>query len=723
MKKFLLLFIFSIFTIIPQFVYSQNKKPKVVLVLSGGGAKGLAHIATLQALDSLGIVPDLVIGTSMGSIVGGLYSMGYSGDSIASIANKINWAEVLGGRTALKDVIVEEKAQFGKYLADFDLVKGKPKVNSAVLNDQKLRELLSLLTYPVFKINDFDELSIPFRAMTTDIVNGKEVVLSKGSLSLAMRASMSIPAVFRPVPYNNTLLVDGGIMNNFPVDVAVEMGADFIIGSDVGGGMASKDKLDNIITLLFQSSMLMSNLKNPENQKLCDILINHYPNLTYSTGDFEKSKIMYEEGKIATEENIDKLVELADLLKGFNQRKHELPKVKNAFVLDTVIYSGISEGNIDLVRARANIKVNTELTTQEIINGINRAMGTTRFNQITYNGWLKDDKIGLQLNGFEHSNHQLRGSLHYDTYRGVGLIANYTGRNILGKSSRFFVSLDIAEQPKFRVQYQKNFGEQKKLWWRSDALFESLKQNVFIAGEVADRVNYNYFLFDNQINKNIDPFNSFVGIGLNYELTKLTPTIDPELNDNVKSLSSYLFNNLELYAHYVYNNMNSVFYPTTGTSFKGSIGRSFLSKIDLKYYKEAGIGKEENIKKTNGYTKATIEFEKRIPFKSKITGIVSANGNFIFADKLKNDDISFSNYGISQKYFLGGNVPNQRKNSYLFPGLHEDELYVSQLMRLNLAVQFNPLKKIYLTPHFDIASVGFKNFNDNYKNAFSPSDS
>ena len=223
-----------------QEIAAQEEKPTVALVLSGGGAKGIAHIPLLQALDSLGIVPDIIIGTSMGGVVGGFYAVGYSGDSISRIALTANWSELLGGDISLDDVSMEEKSEFKWHLVDFDIIAGKPKVNPGLLKDQKLREFISSYTYPVFNIRDFDELPIPYRAMTSDIVNGEEVLLENGSLSQAMRATKSIPAVFQPIPYNNTLLVDGGVMNNFPVDVAKEMGFDIIIGSDVGWGLQSK---------------------------------------------------------------------------------------------------------------------------------------------------------------------------------------------------------------------------------------------------------------------------------------------------------------------------------------------------------------------------------------------------------------------------------------------------------------------------------------------------
>ena len=318
-------------------MFSQDEKPTVALILSGGGAKGLAHIPTLQALDSLGIVPDILIGTRMGSVVGGLYAMGYSGDSIAAIVETVDWDVILGGAISMRDVTVEEKLQFRKFLIDLDLIEGKPKLGNALLKDQKLREFLTTLTYPVYDVDNFDDLPIPFRAMTTDIVNGKEVLLGTGILSYAMRASMSIPGVFTPVPYKNTLLVDGGVLNNFPADIAKDMGFDIIIGSDVGGGMAPKDKLTSISSLLFQAGMLASNLKDPVNKKLCDILVDHVPNLTYSTGDFNKASELISEGKIATNENMDKLVALAEKLKGFKQRVHVVPDVIDEIVFDSIM--------------------------------------------------------------------------------------------------------------------------------------------------------------------------------------------------------------------------------------------------------------------------------------------------------------------------------------------------------------------------------------------------
>ena len=461
MKKYLF-FLLAIFcSTFCQKLAAQEEKPKVALVLSGGGAKGIAHIPLLQTLDSLGIVPDIIIGTSMGGVVGGFYAVGYSGDSISKIALTANWSELLGGDISLDDVSMEEKSEFKRHLVDFDIIEGKPKVNSGLLKDQKLREFITSYTYPVFAVNDFDELPIPYRAMTTDIVNGKEVLLEEGSISLAMRATMSIPAVFQPIPYENTLLVDGGVMNNFPVDVAKKMGFDIIIGSDVGGGLQEKEELNSITAQLFQAAMLTSNLKNPSNREACDILVDHMPHLTYSTGDFTKAAGIYEQGKIGTNLQLQALVDLAANLKKHKQREHKLPDVKDEFVLDSIFYDDISEANLDLIKARTNIQTGKKYSSQEIIDGIDRAMGTNLFNQITFDGGIVEGKKELHLTGHERSMNIVKGSLHYDTYRGVGLMVNYTGRNLIGKSSRLLLTVDIAEQPRFRLQYQKQFGHEK----------------------------------------------------------------------------------------------------------------------------------------------------------------------------------------------------------------------------------------------------------------------
>lgn len=694
---------------------AQDKKPKVALVLSGGGAKGLAHIPILQALDSLGIVPDLVVGNSMGSIIGGLYALGYSGDSIASLTKTVNWERIMGGRVSLKNVSVEEKSEFKRYLVEFDLVDGNINIGTFLLNDQKLRQFLSSLTFPGYNIDDFDKLPIPFRAVATDIVNGTEVILDSGSLSFAMRASMSIPGLFSAVPYKETLLVDGGILNNFPVDIAKKMGADIIIGSDVGGGMVSKEKLEDVTALLFQAGMLSSNLKNPTNRALCDILIDHTPHLTFSTGDFKKSKEIYEEGKLAVAENIAALVALSARLKKYNQHTVQLPQVKNKILLDTIVYNNISKKNLALVKARTNIKANTLYTKHEISDGINRAMGTRIFSQITFEPVIINNKKGIQLNGFEHSKHQVKGSLHYDNTHGVGILVNYTGRNVIGAASRSLVTLDIAEQPRFRLQHQKNFGGDREWWWRAEALGQRLKRHTFISGEKVNDISYRYFEFDNQVNRNINSLTSYVGFGIKYQNTNLKPTVNPELNDNIFGLKSYAFNAIEIKAHYMHNTFDEAIFATKGTTLKINLGRSVYNNVEVKHT-NADLPNQKG--EISDYTKFGINYEKRFLLNNSTTAIFGASGNFILVHEGNENDLPFKDFGMGAKYTIGGNQLNPRSDSFIFPGLNEAEIMVSQFMKLNLGLQYNFKSNLYIIPHMDVATVGFNDFKDYMNNAF-----
>ncbi|MBB6681274.1 patatin-like phospholipase family protein [Aequorivita sp. 609] len=694
----------------------QGKKPKVALVLSGGGAKGIAHVPTLQVLDSLGIVPDLIIGNSMGSIVGALYAMGYSGDSITNILKKTEWDNLIGGGVALKDVSVEEKAEFGRYAIEMDWMDGSLKLGNFLVNDQGLRELITLLTFPVYDVTNFDDLAIPYRAIATDIVNGKELVLSKGSLALAMRASMSIPGVFQAVDYKETLLIDGGLLNNFPVDVAKRMGADIIIGSDVGDVPFTKEKLQSLPALMSQTTMLNSNKKRPQNRELCDVLIDHSGKLSYSSADFDKANILYENGKQAVLEKMDTLRALAKMLKNYEQIKVNPPKPRDKFSFDTITYNGVSDANLALVKAHLNLETDTPYNVNEVIEGVNRAMGTTIFTQIAYDIDINSDAVELNFNAVERSPHQLKGGLHYDGYNGIGVVLNYTGRNLLGDASRTVITADIAEQPKLRLQYQKNFSKNRNWWWRAELYGEQKKQKVYLQGDYVENVRNRYHSFNNQVNWNISPMRSYVGLGVRYHNTNIKPTINPNLNENIFKFSMYDNYDVELYAHYKSNSMNKVFFATEGSEFKGWVGRSLLGNLKVNFTDKTIPDYNGD---TNGFTRLGVDYEKRFPVSNIVTAIIGAAGHFTIDDAESTEEKLYSGLTLNSKYSLGGNLRSARSDFYIFPGLQDKELVMSQFIKLNLATQINVMHKVYITPHFNVASVGFGDFKDYIGDAFS----
>ena len=233
-------------------------RKKVGVVLSGGGAKGMAHIGALKVIEEAGIPIDYVVGTSMGSIIGGLYSIGYTPEQMDSMVRRQDWSFLLSDKIPRSEQNMAEREASEKYV--FSLPFGKNAKTQAVgglIKGQNLANLFSELTVGYHDSIDFNKLPIPFACVSENIVNGNEVNFHKGVLATAMRASMAIPGVFTPVRLDSMVLVDGGVVNNYPVNVARAMGADIIIGVDVQNDLKPANELNSTGSILGQLINLM----------------------------------------------------------------------------------------------------------------------------------------------------------------------------------------------------------------------------------------------------------------------------------------------------------------------------------------------------------------------------------------------------------------------------------------------------------------------------------
>ncbi|MBV8742980.1 MAG: patatin-like phospholipase family protein, partial [Sinobacteraceae bacterium] len=225
----------------------QPGRPRIGLVLSGGGARGAAHVGVLKVLERLHIPIDAIAGTSMGAVVGGLYASGLTAHEIESIMNSLNWQDAFRDRPPREDLTFRRKLEDQNFLVKFPLGlrAGKIQLPKGLITGQKLSQTLRRLTLPVAGIGSFDELPTPFRAVATDLESGEAVVMSAGDLTNAMRASISAPGVFSPAEYQGRLLVDGGIVENLPIDVARSMNVDVLIVVDVGAPLLKRNKLSS----------------------------------------------------------------------------------------------------------------------------------------------------------------------------------------------------------------------------------------------------------------------------------------------------------------------------------------------------------------------------------------------------------------------------------------------------------------------------------------------
>ena len=235
-------------------------------MLSGGGARGIAHVGVLEVLAKLHVPIDAIAGTSMGAVVGGLYASGRSPEQIEATLRSMNWQEAFSDRPPREDLTLRRKQEDENFLVKFPfgIKGGRPVLPMGLIEGQSLTEMLRRLTLPVARISNFDDLPTPFRAVATDLENGQEVVMGSGDLTSAMRASLSAPGVFAPVERNGRMLVDGGISDNVPVDVARAMGVDVVIVVDVGYPLLPRKKLGSVTAISNQMIAILMRRKSQQ---------------------------------------------------------------------------------------------------------------------------------------------------------------------------------------------------------------------------------------------------------------------------------------------------------------------------------------------------------------------------------------------------------------------------------------------------------------------------
>ena len=291
------------------------QRPKVALVLSGGGALGIGHVGAIQELERLGIRPDMVVGTSMGSIVGGLYASGLDTATLERVVKDVNWTYVFNPTPSRSDLTYRQKAQEVDFpvRASLGLKDGALLLPAGLISDQALLQELRRFVPVKGSIESFDRLPIPFRAVATDIETGKAVVLDHGELPMAMRASMAVPGVFTPVTLDGKLLVDGGMAANIPISVARDMGADIVIVVATQSALMTHDKIGSALDVLGQTVTLLI-LTNERAQLATltdrDVLITIKPG-TLNAADFTQGSAFMEAGRQSLLTQVEPLKKIA----------------------------------------------------------------------------------------------------------------------------------------------------------------------------------------------------------------------------------------------------------------------------------------------------------------------------------------------------------------------------------------------------------------------------
>lgn len=573
--------------LLPLIIFTQeeksiaNERPKIGLVLSGGGAKGIAHIGVLKAMEKEGIRPDYITGTSMGSIIGGLYALGYSADQLDTIIRQIDWGEVLSNNIQLQYIAYEEKEYYNRYLIELPFEEGKPKLPTGVIHGQMLGEMLARYCWPAKNYNTFDEFPIPFRCIATDVGTGKEIVFKDGSLAMALRASMAIPTAFTPVDLDSTLAVDGGVVNNFPVDEVISMGADIVIGVSVGDGLIPAKDLSGMTDILFQISMIPSLTKLPRQIEQCEIYVR--PDLKENgTASFSNYKEILELGDLAGEKVRPELKKLVHTygIKAQTVNNPPLLKPDSIFIGEiSIIGNKLVSGG--LISSKLQIEVEDKVSRHEIETGVRAIYGINNFEKVVYrlHKLAPENTYGLTIKTIEKKPVVLKGSVHYDNIFKIGVVLNITLRNLLGKSSRTIIAGDISENPKFRVDYLKYIGLRQKI--ALDIRYDYLTEKIpsYESGKVQDvDITYEHNFSIGGITA--QSLRNSLFFGATYQLNKQKQKFNSIIPEGVKHGN---FNNMKAEVLFTANTFNDRNYPTNGREFSVGGALYFYNNYSIIY--------------------------------------------------------------------------------------------------------------------------------------------
>jgi len=546
------------------------RRPRIGLVLSGGGAKGLAHIGVLKVLEEAGIRPDYITGTSMGSIVGGLYAIGYTAGQIESITRRVNWYELLSDEVSRRNISIEEKDEDGKYVMQFHVRNGKIYIPRGLINGHKISSLLSSLTWSVHTIDDFSKLPIPFRCVATDIATVQPVVLTGGFLPDAMRASMAIPSVFTPIEINGNMLVDGGVVRNFPVEDAKEMGADIIIGVDVTSGLYSKSQINSVLEIIDQASTYPIAYSNAKQRAMCNILIS--PDIqNYNAFSFSDVDTLIKLGEIAARKQWPVLKYLADSLNRIQPvyYKPAHPREFPSILVRHLEIEGLKRVASHIVLSNLDIQEGDSVNERRLRQGIDRVYGTQFFQSVNYK--ILPDSAGntLVIRVREQDYNFLKASFNYTNQYKAAILLNATFRNVLGEGSRVLADLRLSENPAVKLHYSIHTPWKPNVGFSQKVAFNIFDAPMFDPeGNKITSFNYRHFLSETEFQSVLsNPL--LLGAGLSFNSQYLDANYHTYDSLNIRVTGWQAFGTI------VYDNLDRSVFPHLGLRFQMRIEQHF----------------------------------------------------------------------------------------------------------------------------------------------------
>lgn len=680
-----------------------GKRPTIGLTLSGGGAKGLAHIGILKAIDSAGLKIDYITGTSMGSVVGGLYAIGYSGDTLEKMARAVDWDLLLSNQSSLRGLFMEEKSEYSKYVVELPWVNHGFRLPTGVLEGQELWLKLTELFAPVYDKKFFSQFSIPFRCIATDVGTGEAVVLTKGEIVSAIRSSMAIPSLFTAVDIDGRRMVDGGIVRNFPVQDVKEMGADIVIGSNVTAGLLSSDKVRNVIHVLLQVAFFREAEDNKKEVPLCDIYVK-MPMEDYSMGSFGQADEIMTIGIERGRQLYPQFKRLADSLNAIygapEIRGNRLPPME-AVLISTAEVKGTNETTVDFFLHTMDFETNKRYTISKLNEMVRKAYGTRYYNRIIYS--LVPQEDGSCKVMFEVAENALtfaKFGIHYNRFTGIGLIGNITSRNFFIKNSRSSVSINIGETFRVRGEHLQYLGRKKDFSLDLSTQFDRFDIATYEQFRQDGVYNQNYFVFDSKLQ--YSPNRNFgFGIGSKYEWVYYSPSISTKLSfrGNNDFVTNYLFASR--------NTLNKNVYPSRGMKLDAVVERVGRQHPNIQFFldNKPVTDPDTTAITTSPYERATLFIEGYTPLSRKTTLMLGMQGgvNFNYQRHLMNE-------------FVVGGLTKLFRNQVTFAGLQEGTIYAPSILTTQAGMRYELYNNTYIIARANLLLTNFVSKSNFFQN-------
>ncbi|MFV8225225.1 patatin-like phospholipase family protein [Christiangramia aquimixticola] len=572
-KLLVLLFLFnSLFSI------SQEKEsPKIGLVLSGGGAKGLAHIGVLKVLEEQGVKVDYIGGTSMGAIIGGLYASGYTAYELDSIFRNTNFNRLIQDDLPRRAKTFYEKEDSEKYAITLPFDNFDISFPSGLFKGQNIYNLMTRLTMHVSDVDDFSKLPIPFFCVAANVETGDAVILDQGSLAKAISASGAIPTLLSPIKIDGQLLTDGGVANNYPVEELRRRGADIIIGVDVQDSLVKRDKLRSVFEIMSQISNFrtINDMKNK--RPLTDIYIK--PNISpFSVMSFDQGKAIIDSGKVAA---LDKLKELQQLSSGIGEAMNRKPVKKiTTFNISALTIQGNSTYPRAYVQGKLKLDYDKPYNFDDLSIGINNLTATGNFDRINYQLIPRDNNgnyiLAMQMEETENKM-LLRMGLHYDELYKSGALVNLTRKSSLFTNDVASLDLIVGDN----LRYNFNYYLDKGFYWSVglNSRYNTFENDIDLAAvneEISERLQsvreleVNFKDFTNQIYLETLFQQVFsIGIGLEHKYLKISSATVNAADDSTSELR---FDNSHYaggFGYLKFDSYDNKYFPSKGLSFQG----------------------------------------------------------------------------------------------------------------------------------------------------------